>query len=115
MNWDNVKKIGKLLLKNIAQMLGIVLLFGGVGGIIFFATEFLIGIFGTWPALTIMGGGIVAHPPAQVFGLRARDEHSRPHSELTATELRLPQHILHRLGAREPLHYFLQTVPVVCR
>ena len=60
MNWDNVKNIGKLLLKNIAQMLGIVLLFGGVGGIIFFATEFLIGIFGTWPALTIMGGGIVA-------------------------------------------------------
>lgn len=60
MNWDNMKKIGKLLLKNIAQMLGIVLLFGGVGGIIFFATEFLIGIFGTWPALTIMGGGIVA-------------------------------------------------------
>ena len=60
MNCDNVKKIGKLLLKNIAQMLGIVLLFGGVGGIIFFATEFLIGIFGTWPALTIMGGCIVA-------------------------------------------------------
>lgn len=69
MNWDNVKKIGKIFLKHLGQLLGIVLVFAGIGAALTLAVKFAISLLGDVGGFVAVTTGIVVGGAAVLAGL----------------------------------------------
>lgn len=69
MNWDNVKKIGKIFLKHLGQLLGIVLVFAGIGAALTLAVKFAISLLGDVGGFVAVTAGIVVGGAAVLAGL----------------------------------------------
>lgn len=69
MNWDNVKKIGKIFLKHLGQLIGLILVFAGIGGIAVLLTSFATSLLGDFAGCIAVGAVVVTGGAAVLAGL----------------------------------------------